>query len=183
VLTLTWLVGITICLALSIRLAFSFVEVSGTSMAPKLLPSDVVVAFKFWPAAWLRPGMTIVFQYPIDGPGLGNTISGEGAHTEEETDSRLMHSLTYRSDWRIKMVGAVAGEPFPVRVREVLGNCERSLEGMDTEKWGLVPSGHVFALGLSAKSIDSRNWGPVRLQRFTRLVLFKLPNRRDKASA
>lgn len=182
-LTLTWIVGIAICIGLSIRLAFSFVEVFGMSMAPKLLPSDVVVAFRYWPAAWLRRGMIIVFRYPIDGSELGYTLAGEGTSREREADPCRRQSLTYRSNWRIKTVAAVAGDPVSLRVREVSGDYQRTKKGVGTGRWGLVPAGHVFALGLSTESLDSRYWGPVRVQRFARLVLFKLPNSRDKASA
>ena len=101
-------------------------------------------------------------------------LDGEDVLEGQETESRLVQSMAYLSTWRIKMVAAIAGDPSPARIRGASGEYERTLGGMDTLNGSIVPPGHVFALGLSADSIDSRHWGPVRLQRFTRLVLFKL---------
>lgn len=182
-LALTWVVGITIGITAFIRLTFSFVEVSGTSMAPKLQPSDVVVAFRFWPSIWLRQGMTIVFLYPMSGEEEWNpTLSDNWVSEKSELKSPLTHSVDYLSTWRIKKVAAVTGEPLPPRTWEPAGDYNRTPREAGTVNSGLVPPGHLFAIGLSADSIDSRHWGPVRLQRFTRLVLFKLPKRRDETS-
>lgn len=176
-LVLTCVVGTAVCLAIGVRFAFSLVEVRGMSMVPKLYPSDKVVAFRFWPSAWLRAGMTIVFQYP-EPIAQRRVAANREVNQSLPMDAQDVHQPTSSPTLHIKLVAAISGEPIP-RGTSAPGGTRKS----ESARPGVsvVPPGHVFVMGSSDVSIDSRQWGPVRLPCFVRLVLFRLAGERQAA--
>ncbi|MET9677780.1 S26 family signal peptidase [Streptomyces sp. NPDC006482] len=121
------------------------VTVAGESMAPALMPGQVVIAHRVVSSGGLRAGDVVVLVKP-ECPGNWRWPPADGPLGQ--------------GSWLLKRLAALPGDPVPPAVATALGVS------------GPVPDGVAVVLGdNTAASVDSRDFGFVPVDRVIARVL------------
>ena len=162
-----------------LRRALAIVTVEGTSMVPTLHYGDRVLAWRLWPARWLRRGAIVVVKYEAE-----QEYPASPRRANRRTPSLYVKRLVGmpgdtlrwfddRSPAVDEVVAAMvaSGEFAGIQHAElaagVVGNQDRVLT---------VPAGHLFVCGDNRRvSNDSREWGALPFQSLQGIVLLKMP--------
>ena len=153
----------------TLRLALVRVTVVGTSMEPYLRRGDHVLVFRAWPRRWLRRGHVVMvstdcvpaeYRSKCDTwhvtPAVGGTKGRSMPPKPDNTNLVVVgRSSPDGHSFIVKRVHLLPGDPIP-------------------GGQGSIPSNSVFLQGDSVHSLDSRQWGAVRLSSFVGLVITKL---------
>ncbi len=136
-----------------IRSCLILVTVKHNSMAPSLIEGDRVLVVKHWPRYLLKIGQIVLIKPPM------------------RVDSQ--NYVPY-----IKRILGLPNSTVIIKIEEI-DEYKRKLyiEDFDSEgrrNW-VIPNGFVFVRGDSIYSTDSRDWGPIPLNRIVGLVIFKFP--------
>ncbi len=161
-----------------LRRALAIVTVEGTSMVPTLHDGDRVLAWRLWPARWLRRGAIVVVEREAEqefpaSPRRANRrvpslyvkrlVGVPGDTLRWSDDLSAMKSVVAA----MVASGEFAGIQHAELAASVAGNQNRVLT---------VPAGHLFVCGDSRRvSNDSREWGPLPFQSLQGIVLLKMP--------
>ena len=146
-----------------LRRALAIVTVEGTSMVPTLHYGDRVLAWRLWPARWLRRGAIVVVKYEGEqeypaAPRRANRrvpslyvkrlVGLPGDTLRWSDDLSAMKSVVAA----MVASGEFAGIHPTTLAASVMGDQDRVLT---------VPAGHLFVCGDNRRvSNDSREWGP-----------------------
>ncbi len=139
------------------RRRFVVVRVSGTSMAPALLPGDRVLVRR-GPGDQIRVGAVVVLPQP---PYY--TMPTQIQKTGPSRRRFRPRRSAYGGDWVIKRVAAMSGDAVPEPVRRAVGGVT------------VVPPGMLVVLGDNTRSTDSRFWGFLSADRVLGAVVRRLP--------
>jgi signal peptidase I len=126
------------------------VAVDSDSMAPTLAPGSLVFVFKPGPAlSGVHAGDLVVFKSPVDASAVVKRVVAVGGQQVEVQDA-VLYVDSARVDEPFVDPATIDGTYFP-----------------RTD----VPAGTVFVMGDNReRSIDSRDYGPVPLDRIEGLV-------------
>jgi signal peptidase I len=141
----------------AVRRRFVVVRVSGTSMAPGLLPGDRVLVRR---GCGGRIGAGTVVVLPL--PAL--------AEPGRPPDTGLSRRRP-RTEWMIKRVAAAPGDTVPESVHRAVGGVT------------VVPPGMLVVLGDSTRSVDSRLWGFLPAERVLGAAVRRLPGKGPQGTA
>ncbi|MFI6485735.1 S26 family signal peptidase [Nonomuraea sp. NPDC050663] len=122
------------------------VTVSGTSMTPTLQPGDKL----------------LVRRCDISVVKVGDIVVLEPPRVPVSPEITVLGPLPARTQWQVKRVAALPGDPIPSSVQEAAGNLR------------IVPDGTLIVLGDNNASNDSRLNGPYPADRILGLALRKL---------
>lgn len=166
---LSTVISATIATLLVARLAFRIVWISGSSMTPDFLPGDRVLTFLFWPARWLRVGQVVLIPTNPKNHRVhrNSAVVVRSGLAPAESGGSKARSKRPRASWRIKRVAGTPGTS--VRVPPV--------QDLGTVSTVLVPKNHLYVLGTTSDSYDSRSHGPIRTSAFVPVVLAKMSSR------
>jgi signal peptidase I len=127
------------------RLSVRVIQVNGSSMEPALRAGSRVLALRWWPRWWLRPGQIVLLG------GLGVTVSG---------------------GLIVKRVARVAGETAVIPARSRYHPSYVRLDMIQGQARQIrLERGEIFVVGDNPSSVDSRDWGPVPAEAVSGLVL------------
>jgi len=153
---------------LVVRRCLVVATVESQSMSPALQERDRVLAFRCWPARWIRRG-DIVLVWPSP------------------------HDLKYNKDGKIfgvipliKRVAGLPGDMIYSRLDELDEYHKEKLRFMydlEGKKEWYIPDGHFFVRGdYPIGGFDSLSWGPISYNSLLAIVIMKLPRVSRNAS-
>lgn len=161
-----------------LRRTLAVVTVAGMSMVPTLHYGDRVLAWRLWPARWLRRGAIVVVKYEGEqeypaAPRRANRrvpslyvkrlVGLPGDTLRWSDDLSAMKSVVAA----MVASGEFAGIHPTTLAASVMGDQDRVLT---------VPAEHLFVCGDNRRvSNDSREWGPLPFQSLQGIVLLKMP--------
>lgn len=139
------LAACTLLAALTLRLRFVVITVTGDSMFPALAPGDRVLVRRVRPSQ-IHRGQVAVVEKPDAGGDWTAPLRGPVGHHQ----------------WMIKRVAALPGDPVPE-------DCQPEVADVPGR---LVPDGKLFLLGDNiTSSHDSRHLGYVPSERLLGIVI------------
>lgn len=170
---------------LTMRFGLRIVSISGHSMTPDFVPGERVLVLLFWPTRWIRIGQVVLIPSSPDPAGVRQVLQTD--HTSSLTPLAPGGSFegTERQilSWRIKRVVGVPGTavkliPIHNSVTSMGDPQPRAVRCTDAAL--RVPKNHLYVLGNTADSYDSRRHGPVRASAFVPVVITRMS---DKTAA
>ncbi|MDX3104514.1 S26 family signal peptidase [Nonomuraea angiospora] len=132
-----------------VRRRIVVVTVSGTSMTPTLQPGEKLLV--------RRCGITAL--------KVGDIVVLEPPRVPVSHEVTILSRLPTRTQWQVKRVAALPGDPIPPPAQEAAGTLRT------------VPGGTLIVLGDNNASNDSRLNGPYPADRILGIALRKLESR------
>ncbi|HLU74567.1 MAG TPA: S26 family signal peptidase [Nonomuraea sp.] len=137
------LLALVACALVVARRRLVIVPVSGPSMLPSYRSGDRVLIRRLR-GSKLGRGQVVVFEAALDGRWRTGPLSAPE-----------------KSEWLIKRVAALPGDPVPPEVARAV----------DASEGELVPEGRLVVIGDGPLSADSRNWGYLPADRVLGVVV------------
>lgn len=159
--------GLGILLTILARSQLFTVAVAGESMAPALLPDEIVLCTRVWPKRWLRPGAIAVLR-GYGGVSAERSIAGAA-------DALLIKRIAHCPGSTVAISPAdVATVPACYR-----GWTTRLVTSSRGSEWNLVLRGdEVFVMSdRRDNGLDSRTFGPVPMRALVGLVVRRVETR------
>ncbi|HEX4816864.1 MAG TPA: S26 family signal peptidase [Nonomuraea sp.] len=139
-------IAVIVVAAVVVRRRIVVVTVSGTSMTPTLQPGEKLLV--------RRCGITAL--------KVGDIVVLEPPRVPVSPEVTVLVPLPTRTQWQVKRVAALPGDPIPPSAREAAGTLRT------------VPDGTLIVLGDNTASKDSRLNGPYPADRILGMALRKL---------
>jgi len=162
-LSLTGCLLALLLLLVVVRTALVVVRIENWSMAPTLEDGDRVLAWRYWPACWLRKGQ-VVLVWPWPSPSTSRQALGRLGFTPF-----------------IKRVAGLPGDTLVTALTDLAeihrSDVQQAHDSSGHRTWH-IPPGHLFVRGDNpVGGNDSLTWGPIPFRSVVGVVLMRLPGK------